>query len=67
MHSINDFAMVSQGRVLIMDELCITGTATTNTHYEQVWSDKYRHVLHSYHQERQVSINLWAGIIGDCL
>jgi hypothetical protein len=54
----------AKAEVLNMDELCITGTGTTKTHYEHVWSDEYPHAIHSYHQQQQLSINQWAGITG---
>jgi hypothetical protein len=45
-------------------ELCFAVTATTNIHNKRVWSDGKSCAARSYHQ-RQFSINLWAGILGD--
>jgi hypothetical protein len=44
-----------------------TRNGFTNIHNEYVWSDEYPYAIRSHHQQRQSSINLWAGMLRDCL
>lgn len=54
-------------KVLLTDESRFTKTEITNIHTEDVWADVNPHAIRSHCQHLLFSINLWAGILGDCL
>jgi hypothetical protein len=53
--------------VLFTDEAHFSRYAIINIHNQHQWEEENPHgVIHSRHQQ-QFSINVWAGIVGDCL
>jgi hypothetical protein len=39
----------------------------TNIHNEHLWSDENPHAIRFHHQQRHFSVNLYTGILGDCV
>jgi hypothetical protein len=61
-------------KILLTDKLCFTRAGIINIHNEHIWSDQnsqvilsHHHHHHHHHHQQHFSINLFAGILGDCL
>jgi hypothetical protein len=53
--------------LLFTDEARFLTDGIINIHNKHKWAEENPHgVIHSRHQQ-QFSINMWAGIVGDCL
>jgi hypothetical protein len=53
--------------VLVPDEACFDRYGIINIHNQHQWAEENPHgAIHSRHQQ-QFSINVWTGIVGDCL
>jgi hypothetical protein len=53
--------------VVFTDEEHFGTGGIINIHNQQQWAEENHHgVIHSRHQQ-QLSINVWAGIVGKCL
>jgi hypothetical protein len=48
------------------EEACFGRDSIINIHSQYQWTEENHGVIHSRHQQ-QFSINVWAGIVSDCL
>ena len=56
------------GTILFTDEAGFTKNGMINLHNKHVWADENPHAtIVSHHQHQFQPINIWAGIIGNCL
>jgi hypothetical protein len=53
--------------VLFMDEATFTRDEIKNLRNQDVWADINPHATIQLSHQQMFSINIWAGIIGDCL
>jgi hypothetical protein len=54
-------------KVLFNNKSLFSGAGIPNIHNEHAWSDENFHAVWSHHYQWQFSINLWAGVSGNCL
>lgn len=54
-------------RVLFTDEAGFTRNGMFNYRNEHVWSHENPHAIVQFRHQHQFSVNVWAGIVGDCL
>lgn len=54
-------------RVLFTDEATFTRAGLFNTHNMHSWEEENPHEVHRFRFQHRFSVNVWAGIVGDCL
>ena len=54
-------------KIFFTDESCFTRNGVTNFHNLHVWMEENPKEIRPYSFQRQFSVNVWAGIVGDCL
>jgi len=53
--------------LLWTDEACFTRERMFNSHNSHIWADVNPHGTYVHSYQRQFSVNIWAGIVGDVL
>jgi len=53
--------------VLFTDEATFTRDGIQNFHNQHVWTDENPHATVQSHHQQRFCINIWTGIVGDCL
>lgn len=53
--------------ILFTDEACFTRRGVTNFHNEHVYAYENPHAIRVKHFQHEFKINVWAGIIGNCI
>jgi hypothetical protein len=55
------------GRIAFTDEATFTRRGVFNWRNSHVWSEENPHVIKEHHFQHEFSINVWCGIIGNCI